>query len=140
VRPGREAAFEAALALWTRGSAWFSGEEDRKGVLSPGRRADLAVRSEDYFSVDPEEIRRIESVLTVVDGRIVYAAGPFAALDPEMPPVSPDGSPAARFGGYDNQRAPGGTGGPNAGASVHRHVPVMGADGRVWETGCGCGV
>ncbi len=131
---------EAALALWTRGSAWFSGEEDRKGLLSPGRRADLAVLSEDYFSVDPDRIRDIESVLTVVDGRIVYAASPFAALDPEMPPVSPDWSPANRFGGYDGRRSPGSRGGRERPPGGHRHFPVMGADGRVWETGCGCGV
>ncbi len=89
-----------ALALYTHGSAWVAGEEDVKGTLAPGRYADLAVLSADYYSVPEEEIRRIESVLTVVGGQIVYAAGPYAGLAPALPPPSPDWSPVARFGGY----------------------------------------
>ncbi len=45
--------------------------------------ADLAVLSEDYFSVPVVRIAQIESLLTMVGGKIVYAAGPFAELDPE---------------------------------------------------------
>ena len=40
-----------ALRLYTAGSAWFSGEEEKKGAILPGRLADLAVLSDDYFSV-----------------------------------------------------------------------------------------
>ena len=55
-----------ALRRYTLGSAWFSGEEDKKGAIAPGHLADLAVLSADYFSVPEEEIKRIESVLTIV--------------------------------------------------------------------------
>jgi predicted amidohydrolase YtcJ len=90
---------EEALALWTRGSAWFSSEEDVKGALVPGRLADVAVLSKDFFAVPEAEIQTIESLLTLVGGRIVFAAGEHAALAPPLPPVSPAWSPVARFGG-----------------------------------------
>jgi predicted amidohydrolase YtcJ len=63
-----------ALRRFTLGSAWFSGEEDKKGSIEVGRLADLAVLSADYFSIPEDQIKRIESVLTVVDGKVVYAA------------------------------------------------------------------
>jgi predicted amidohydrolase YtcJ len=122
---------EEALRLYTHGSAWFSHEDGKKGTLEPGRFADLAVLSDDYFAVEDNAIRGLESVLTMVGGRIVHGTGEYASLAPSLPPVSPDWSPIARFGGYDNaQPAP----------PIHDHTPVMSADGRVWETGCGCGV
>src|SRR5687768_8765117 len=55
-----------ALRRYTVGSAWFSGEEDRKGSIEVGKLADLAVLSADYFQVPEEKIKRIESLLTVV--------------------------------------------------------------------------
>ena len=86
---------ETALRLWTKGSAWFSGEDGVKGSLAPGQYADLAVLSADYFTVPPEEIRGITSLLTVVGGRVVHAAGDFAGFDPPLPPPSPSWSPVA---------------------------------------------
>ncbi len=134
---------EEALRLWTQGSAWFSGEDEIKGALSPGQLADLAVLSEDYFAVEEDAIRGLESLLTVVDGKIVYAGGEFASLAPELPPVSPDWSPVSRFGGYCNshRQGPGGvcTHPGHAHALGHRHW-IMGPDGRAWQTGCACGV
>ena len=91
---------EEALAHFTVGSAWFSGEEALKGRLATGQYADIAVLSDDYFSVSEDAIADIESVLTLTGGRVVYGAGPFAELAPSLPPVSPDWSPVARFGGY----------------------------------------
>ncbi|WP_226702999.1 amidohydrolase [Microbulbifer elongatus] len=85
-----------ALRLWTQGSAWFSGEEKVKGSLTPGQYADLAVLSDDYFKVSDEAIRRIVSELTIVGGKIVYAAGLFSKFDPPLPPASPDWSPVNR--------------------------------------------
>ena len=89
-----------ALRLWTVGSAWFSSEEGKKGALVPGQLADLAVLSADYFSIPDEEIKRLESVLTLVGGKPVYAAAEFAALAPPPLPVAPEWSPVAKFGGY----------------------------------------
>ena len=63
---------EQALRLYTQGSAWFTFEESRRGSLEPGKWADLAVLSEDYLTVPTDRIDRIESVLTMVGGKIVY--------------------------------------------------------------------
>lgn len=89
-----------ALRLYTVGSAWFSGEETKKGALVPGQLADLAVLSADYFSVPEEQIKRLESVLTIVGGTVVHATGKFAQQAPPPLPVSPDWSPVSVYGGY----------------------------------------
>ncbi len=134
---------EEALRLWTKGSAWFSGEDEIKGELSVGKFADLAVLNKDYFAVDEDAIRTIESVLTVVDGRIVSADKEFAAYAPDLPDVSPDWSPVTHFGGYCNAHEDVDVKAENQ--PKHENQPdhahwVMGADGRAWQTGCGCGV
>jgi predicted amidohydrolase YtcJ len=89
-----------ALRRYTVGSAWFSGEEDKKGTVEVGKLADLAVLSADYFSVPEEEIKGIESVLTLVGGKVVYGAAEFERLAPPPLPVSPDWSPVAAYAGY----------------------------------------
>ncbi|WP_165073176.1 amidohydrolase [Paludisphaera rhizosphaerae] len=89
-----------ALRRYTHGSAWFSGEEDSKGLVAPGYLADLAVLSDDYFSVPEEQIKGIESVLTILGGRPVYARDEFRDLDPPVLPVMPDWSPVKFYGGY----------------------------------------
>jgi hypothetical protein len=122
---------EESLRLYTHGSAWFSNEDDRKGTLKPSRYADLAVLSDDYFRVDDDAIRGLESVLTLVGGNIVHGSEEYASLAPPLPPVSPDWSPVARFGGYDNIVPT---------PPIHEHLPIMSADGRVWDVGCGCGI
>jgi predicted amidohydrolase YtcJ len=71
-----------ALELFTHGSAWFSSEQGKKGQIKVGQLADLAALSADFFHVDEEAIKWIESVLTVVGGKIVYAAGDFEDLGP----------------------------------------------------------
>jgi predicted amidohydrolase YtcJ len=91
---------QEALRRYTLGSAWFSGEEERKGSLREGQFADLAVLSADYFSVEEETIKSIESFLTMVDGKIVHAAGDFASLSPPPLPVLPEWSPVKTYGGY----------------------------------------
>jgi predicted amidohydrolase YtcJ len=70
---------EDALRFYTLGSAWFSHDEDKRGSLEVGKLADLAVLSADYLTVPTDEIGRIESVLTLLGGTVVYAAAPFAA-------------------------------------------------------------
>jgi len=71
----------AALRFYTMGSAWFSFDEDVRGSLEAGKLADLAVLSADYLTVPLDEIGNLESVLTLLGGDVVYAAGDFAALE-----------------------------------------------------------
>jgi predicted amidohydrolase YtcJ len=94
-----------ALRRYTVGSAWFSGEEDKKGTIEVGKLADLAMLSADYFSVPEQEIKGIESVLTIVGGKVVYAASDFKRLAPPPLPVSPSWSPTATYGGYHRAQA-----------------------------------
>jgi predicted amidohydrolase YtcJ len=78
--PGETPSRMEALRLYTLGSAWFSHDENDRGSLEPGKLADLAVLSKDYLTVPVDQIGGIESVLTMVGGKIVYAAGPYAQL------------------------------------------------------------
>jgi predicted amidohydrolase YtcJ len=80
---------DEALRLWTTGSAWFSSDEGRKGALVTGQLADVAVLSQDYFSVPEPAIASTESLLTLLGGEVVHASGPFAPL---APPALPAGS------------------------------------------------
>jgi len=70
-----------ALRMYTSGSAWFAHDEARRGTLSVGKFADLAVLSKDYLVVPVEEIGGIHSLLTMVGGRVVYAEGEFARFE-----------------------------------------------------------
>jgi len=91
---------ETALEIYTRGSAWFSNEQQKKGSIKAGQLADLAVLDRDYFSVDEEEIKAIEADMTILGGQIVYAKGAFSEHNPPPIPVLPDWSPAKIYNGY----------------------------------------
>ena len=125
---------EQALRLYTQAGPWFSSEDGAKGALTVGQFADLAVLSDDYFKVDAEQIRGIESVLTVVDGKVVHAAAPFAELAPRPLPVSPDWSPVGVYGGY------GGKGSAPPRRERERKPTAFGSGAHeLWGTrGCGC--
>jgi predicted amidohydrolase YtcJ len=140
----------AALELWTAGSAWFSGEEEKKGRLVPGAYADLAVLSDDYMRVSGAEIGGIEAVLTVMDGKIVYGAEAFSKLDPPLPPPSPEWSPVTKFGGHWRSDKAAATVartdcGCNHGCGVHGHdhgiawnTPLPVSDTRAFWGALGC--
>ena len=97
---------DEAVAIWTTGSAWFSGEQDHKGRLTPGMYADLAVLSDDLMTVPEAKIRGITSVLTVVGGKIVFADAEFSAFDPPLPPPSPSWSVNAHLASPAQRAAP----------------------------------
>jgi hypothetical protein len=131
-----------ALRLYTVGSSWFSSEEGKKGSIAPGQLADFSVLSADYFSIPEEQIKQLESVLTVVGGRVVFAAGEFERLGPVPLPVSPDWSPVKTYGGYARGSAAKGS----VRRQLHDHVHVREAtanswvlgDSGLWSLGCDC--
>jgi predicted amidohydrolase YtcJ len=135
-----------ALRRYTLGSAWFSGEEDKKGAIMPGYLADLAVLSADYFRVPDEEIKRLESVLTMVGGKIVYGGGEYARLAPPLPPVLPEWSPVMDHSGYYRAHhpvdAPANACGLPTGlhALLHRMLGqgASSGDDTLWGPGCEC--
>jgi len=63
-----------AIKLYTIGSAYTTFEEDIKGTITPGKLADLVVLGADPTQVTPDEIRDIPIEMTVIDGKVVYAA------------------------------------------------------------------
>lgn len=94
---------ETALRLWTEANTWFSAEPGKKGQVKAGQLADLAVLSDDYFSVPEDSIQDITSVLTLLGGKPVHGDGDFKTLAPDLPPPMPDWSPVRQFGGYQER-------------------------------------
>ncbi len=70
-----------ALRMYTQGSAWFAHGEDKRGSLEVGKWADLAVLTKDFMTVPVEQMGDTESLLTMVGGKIVYAAGPWQKFE-----------------------------------------------------------
>jgi predicted amidohydrolase YtcJ len=137
---------EEALKLYTKGSSWFSTEDGKKGALAPGQLADLAVLSGDYFSIPEEEIKHLESVLTIVGGKVVYASDEFSKLAPPPLPVSPSWSPIKQYGGYVkaldhtlgvSQPAACSHVEASADGGTRSHLQVLGEFG-LWGLGCDC--
>ena len=135
-----------ALELYTVGSSWFSTEDGKKGSLAEGQLADLAVLSSDYFSIPEEEIKDLESVLTIVGGKVVYATAEFSSMAPPELPVSPDWSPVKTYGGYAQSEEPSTVGTTSSYAmtshdtqsSAHKtHQWILGKEG-LWSLGCDC--
>ncbi|MFT4057872.1 MAG: amidohydrolase, partial [Novosphingobium sp.] len=66
---------EKALRMWTHENTWFSTEVGKKGQIKAGQLADLALLSDDYFSVPDNEIVHIRSILTMLGGKVVHGDG-----------------------------------------------------------------
>jgi hypothetical protein len=94
---------ETALRLWTEANTWFSTESGKKGQIKEGQFADLAVLSDDYFSVAEDAIQDITSVLTIVGGESVHGDRDFKDLAPPLPAPMPDRSPVRNYGGYQQR-------------------------------------
>ncbi|MEP7306828.1 MAG: amidohydrolase family protein [Acidobacteriota bacterium] len=77
---GQQITRTEALRLYTEGTAWFSFDDHQLGSFAEGKYADLAVLSHDYLTVPEQTIRKIESVLTILGGKVVHAAAPFSRL------------------------------------------------------------
>ena len=75
INPGQQITRQQALYAYTRGNAWYLNRENDLGSIEEGKFADLVVLDRDYFGVSDTQMRDTSSVLTVVDGQIVYDAG-----------------------------------------------------------------
>jgi len=79
--PSENLTRQQALRTHTVGNAWFTAEERRKGSIEVDKVADLAVLSADYLTIPEEQIPALESILTIVGGRVVYTAGPYSRIE-----------------------------------------------------------
>ena len=75
INPGQQITRQEVLSLYTSRNGWFLQEEDQLGSIEEGKLADLVVLNYDYFAVSDDDLKKIRSVLTVVDGEVVYNAG-----------------------------------------------------------------
>jgi predicted amidohydrolase YtcJ len=75
VNPAEALTREQAVIAYTHGSAYAEFAERDKGRLVPGAFADIAVLSADLFTVPPDELPSISSVLTLIGGRPAHNAG-----------------------------------------------------------------
>jgi len=72
MEPEQRITREEALRMWTRNAAYLSFEEKTKGSIEPGKLADFVVISKDFLSCPVDQIKDIEALQTVVDGKSVY--------------------------------------------------------------------
>jgi predicted amidohydrolase YtcJ len=75
INAGQQLTRQEALRLYTAENGWFLKEEDKLGTIEAGKLADLVVLSDDYFDakrVPDDAIRKLTSVMTVVDGKVVH--------------------------------------------------------------------
>lgn len=70
--PSQRITLDEALKVCTRNGAYASFEENEKGSITPGKLADFVILAEDPHDVDPDALKEIEIVRTVVGGRTVY--------------------------------------------------------------------
>jgi predicted amidohydrolase YtcJ len=76
--PDQRLTIEEALEAYTKGPAWASFEEERKGTLTPGKLADVAVFDTDLVKVgkaSPADLLKARVLYTIVGGNVVYEAG-----------------------------------------------------------------
>ena len=78
-QPAEAITLEEAITAYTLGAAFAESQEDEKGSLTPGKLADLAVLSQDPFSVLTDALPATTSVLTMIGGEIVYDTGVIGA-------------------------------------------------------------
>jgi predicted amidohydrolase YtcJ len=72
--PSEAISREQAIVAYTRTAAYAEFAEKEKGSLAPGRLADLAVLSQDIFTVPSDDLPKTVSVMTMVGGKMIYDA------------------------------------------------------------------
>ncbi|OZU89703.1 amidohydrolase [Virgibacillus indicus] len=73
---GEKLSIYEAVRLYTAGSAYAINQEDQRGVIAQGFKADFTILEEDIFKTEPDKINEIEVTFTVVNGNIVYEKNP----------------------------------------------------------------
>jgi predicted amidohydrolase YtcJ len=72
--PDEKVTREEALKMHTTWAAYMQFAEEQRGSIEPGKLADLVVIDRDYLTCPEEEIKAIEPVTVILDGKVVYQA------------------------------------------------------------------
>lgn len=70
--PGQRITPDQALYLWTMGSATIQFEDEEKGSITVGKRADLVLLAADPARVTPDDIEKIQVRATIIGGKVAY--------------------------------------------------------------------
>ncbi|WP_133557482.1 amidohydrolase family protein [Pedobacter duraquae] len=82
LRPSEAISREDAVIAYTLTSAYAEFAEQNKGSLVFGKVADLVVLSQDIFKVPVPQLLQTESLLTIIDGKIVYDKLDYKIFNP----------------------------------------------------------
>jgi predicted amidohydrolase YtcJ len=74
---------EDALRMVTRNHWYLTFEEQTKGIIAPGRFADMVVLPEDIMTVPAKHIEQMHVVMTMVGGKVVYRNDDFRKIAPQ---------------------------------------------------------
>jgi predicted amidohydrolase YtcJ len=74
--PSERLGLRQAIDAYTRGGAWASFDEQRKGLLARDMLADIVVLSDDIFAGPASRLTTTEVAVTIVDGKVVYRRDP----------------------------------------------------------------
>lgn len=90
----------SALKIYTQGSASLINQDKDRGAIKKGYLADIVIISDDYSKTDVEKIKDIHSLLTILDGKIVYGESAFNSVAPKAAKAIPGWSPVNFYGGF----------------------------------------
>ena len=70
--PEQKITVEEALRCYTVNNAYAMFRENELGKIAPGMLADIAVISDDLFTMPPEKIESAKVDITIFDGRVIF--------------------------------------------------------------------
>ena len=72
--PQEKITIEEAIKAYTLNTAYAGFEEDIKGSLEVGKLADFVILSDNLLTMDPDGIKDVTVLMTVVGGKVVHEA------------------------------------------------------------------
>ena len=75
VGPEQAITVKEAILNYTIHGAWQDHQEQLKGSIEVGKVADFCILDKDILTIDPHQISQTKCLMTIVGGKIVYAAG-----------------------------------------------------------------
>jgi len=89
-----------ALKIYTQGSASLIQQDNEKGKIATGYVADFALLNQNILTVTDDEIKNTSSLLTILNGIVVYGTNEFETYSTPAIKALPAWSPVNSYGGY----------------------------------------